>query len=66
MVDWVNARLAVRCTKVPRAMSGPTAGCIKLVFISIVTTPCSGTSLRAAVAIETSSKVMSAPPWVTP
>jgi hypothetical protein len=65
-VDWVKASVAVRCTSVPRAVKGPMDACIKLVFISIVTTPCSGESLRAAVAMDTSSKVIKAPPWVTP
>ena len=32
---------------VPRACSGPTEGCMKLVFISMVTTPISGATLRA-------------------
>ena len=38
---------------------------MKLVFISIVTTPMAWFTLRAAVAITTSSSVMHAPPWVT-
>ena len=38
---------------------------MKLVFISMVTTPISLSTLRAATAIATSSKVMQAPPWVT-
>ncbi|MNT67238.1 hypothetical protein D3C72_2053630 [compost metagenome] len=49
----------------PLATSGPRAGCMKLVFISMVTTPMSGVSLRAAVAMVTSSSVIDAPPWVT-
>ena len=65
-VDWVKASVAVRCKSVPRAVKGPMAACIKLVFISMVTTPLAGVSLRAAVAIDTSSKVIKAPPCVTP
>jgi len=38
---------------------------MKLVFISIVTTPVSGVTLRAAAAMAMSSKVMQAPPCVT-
>jgi hypothetical protein len=50
---------------VPRACKGPTEGCMKLVFISMVTTPVSGATLRAAAAMVMSSSVMQAPPWVT-
>ena len=40
-------------------------GRMKLVFISMVTTPMSCCTLRAAVAMTTSCSVMSAPPCVT-
>ena len=38
---------------------------MKLVFISMVTTPISWSTLRAAAAMVTSSSVMQAPPCVT-
>ena len=41
-------------------------GRMKLVFISMVTTPMPGCTLRAAVAMMTSRKVITAPPCVTP
>ena len=46
-------------------MRGPTEGAMKVVFISIVTTPISGVSLRAAAAMAMSSIVITAPPCVT-
>ena len=39
---------------------------MKLVFISMVTTPISKSTLRAAAAMVTSSRAIEAPPWVTP
>ena len=61
----VKAMDFVRCSSCPTPRSGPRAGCRKLVFISMVTTPMSGVTLRAAVAMVTSSSVIDAPPWVT-
>jgi hypothetical protein len=61
----VKAMVAVRCISVPSAVQRPADGCMKLVFISMVTTPMSISTLRAAVAMVTSSSVMTAPPCVT-
>ena len=59
-----NASDAVRCRRRPCATSRPSPGRMKLVFISIVTTPDDSTlpsspGLRAACAIATSSSVIS-------
>src|SRR3990167_8317769 len=64
-VPSVKAMVAVRWMRRPLATSGPRAACMKLVFISMVTTPMSGVSLRAAVAMVTSSSGMVGPPRVT-
>ena len=40
--------VGVACISRPRPTSAPRAGCMKLVFISIVTTPISARTLRAA------------------
>jgi hypothetical protein len=57
--------VAVRCSSLPRASSGPLAARMKLVFISMVTQPMTGSTERAACAITTSSSVMLAPPCTT-
>jgi len=38
---------------------------MKLVFISMVSTPLSGSTLRAALAMATSNTVIKVPPWIT-
>jgi hypothetical protein len=60
-----KASVAVRCIRRPTPRNAPSDGRMKLVFISMVTTPNSGVSLRAAAAIEMSSSVMQAPPCAT-
>jgi len=64
-VPSVKAMDFVRCISRPLAVSRPWLGRMKVVFISIVTTPMSRSTLRAAVASVTSSSVMTAPPCAT-
>ena len=64
-VPGVKAVLRVRCSSLPRAVSVPVAGCMNEVFISMVTMPMVLSTLRAAVARATSSKVINEPPWAT-